>query len=210
MGGPGSGSWYRWDKRRTVEDCRRLDIRQIHRKGMLSKPGRFFTWAWWDSQTGERTASINVEVERDYLNLSFRYRAGDGDWQDLKQFVPISWTPCNYGGRRPWFLCPGFGCGRRVAVLVAGSRFFLCRHCHRPPYASTRETRADRLLRRANKIRQKLGGEPGALSDFPQKPKGMHHATYKSLREEALLAEERGLIEVAWRLCQLPGEPLLW
>jgi hypothetical protein len=210
VGGPGSGQWYRWDKRRTLEDCRTLDARQIHRKGLLAQPGMVFAWAWWNSRTGERTASIKIGVERDYLHLSFRYRAGEAEWESMEQIVPLNWTPCNYGGRRPWFLCPGFACGRRVAVLVAGGRLFLCRHCYRLPYASTLETRTDRLLRKANKIRKRLGGEPGALSDFPERSKGMHHSTYERLREEALMAEERGLIEVAWRLCNLPGEPPLW
>ena len=27
MGGPGSGGWYRWDKRTTTEEIKRIDIR---------------------------------------------------------------------------------------------------------------------------------------------------------------------------------------
>jgi len=40
MGGLGSGSWYRWDSKYTVEQCHRLDIRYLKRQGWL-KPGYF-------------------------------------------------------------------------------------------------------------------------------------------------------------------------
>ena len=208
MGGAGSGRWYRWNTRRVIEECRRLDVRRIHRKGMLAEIGGFFSWAWWDGQTGERTGSINFEVGQDYLNLTFRSRTGDGEWEDTQQFVPLEWTPCNYGGHRPWFLCPSILCRRRVAILVAGGKRFLCRHCYRLPYASTLETRADRLLRKANKIRRRLGGEAGMAYDFPDKPKGMHRITYERLRQEALWAEETGFMEGLLRFGLDPGESL--
>jgi hypothetical protein len=44
--------------------------------------------------------------------------------------VPLEWTACNFGGERPWFICPGAGCSRRVAVLHAAGKHFLCRHCY--------------------------------------------------------------------------------
>jgi hypothetical protein len=190
VGGLGSGQWYRWNKRRTIEDCRRLDVRLIHRSGVFEQPGFPFLWEWKDQAAGETTASIRLRYEPDRVVLSFRFKSGGGDWDDLEQIVPLSWTPCNYGGHRPWFLCPGFGCGRRVAVLVAGGRRFLCRHCYRLTYASTSETEVDRLFRRANKIRGKLGGKPGMAYEFPPRPKGMHHATYERIRLEATSAEE--------------------
>jgi Transposase DDE domain len=40
-------------------------------------------------------------------------------WIAVSVYV-LEWTPCNYGGARPWFLCPMDGCRRRVAVLYAG------------------------------------------------------------------------------------------
>lgn len=71
----------------------------------------------------------------------------------------------------------GRACNRRVAKLYMGSRYFLCRHCNRMAYACQSETRVDRLLRGAKKLRVKMGGEPG-LESYVAKPKGMHWATY--------------------------------
>src|SRR5262245_20720748 len=101
--------------------------------------------------------------------------------------------PCRFGGVRPYFVCPcvvgGVVCRRRVAKLYGAGAYFLCRHCYRLAYASQREDRYDRALRRANRIRVRLGGEPGMASQFPARPKGMHHQTYERLRSAAINAE---------------------
>jgi hypothetical protein len=90
-------------------------------------------------------------------------------------------------------VCPGvvngFACGRRVIKLYGAGTYILCRHCYRLAYASQREDRYDRTLRRANNIRMQLGGEPGTTSVFPSRAKGMYHQTYERLKSAALNAE---------------------
>jgi len=95
----------------------------------------------------------------------------------------------------------GIVCCRWVTKLYGAGRYFLCRHCYRLAYASQREDRYDRALRRADKIRVRLGGKPGTAWVFPDRPKGMHHQTYERLQSAALndeiLADERLGILVA-------------
>ena len=111
----------------------------------------------------------------------------------MAETVRIVRVPCRFGGARPYFICPGVvngvACGRRVTKLYGPGRYFLCRHCYRLAHASQSEDAWDRTLRRANKIRQRLGGDPGMAAPFPPKPKGMWRRTYERLREQALAAE---------------------
>jgi hypothetical protein len=190
MGGLGSTRWAWISTKDTVESNRRLDINRLRKAGCL-QPGYSGSWEW--KQDGARVAWIQFRREGDRLVLSYRIRRHGGEWQDVKQPTPIVWRPCRLGGARPYFVCPGIvnriACGRRVAKLYGAGTYFLCRHCYRLAYASQREDRYDRALRRANKIRMRLGGEPGMASGFPARPKGMHRETYERLQSAALNAE---------------------
>ncbi len=179
MGGVGSGNWHRFDKKSTTNECHGLDVRKLHREGLL-KPGVCFSYSW--SQASRKTASISGFVCQGMVVLSYRHRRGLGsEWQDIKEEVVLEWTPCNFGGGRPWFVCPGIGCGRKVAILYGPGKYFLCRHCYDLRYESQRNDKKDRALRRAQKIRKRLGGSANIMEPFPEKPKGMHHDTYMRL-----------------------------
>jgi hypothetical protein len=186
VGGVGSGSWYRFNKTTTVEECRILDVRRLRRENLL-KPGWAFSLRW--SRAGRETGSIqgvvSVDDLPDQVTLLYRHRSGPGgEWEDVNEPVLLSWTACNFGGERPWFICPGAGCGRRVAVLYGPGRYFLCRHCYDLVYESQRENEMHRALRRAQTIQERLGGSASMMKPFPERPKGMHHDTYWRLREE--------------------------
>ena len=40
-----------------------------------------------------------------------------------RPWLPLAWTACTFGGRRPRFRCPAPRRGRRVAILYGGSGF---------------------------------------------------------------------------------------
>jgi hypothetical protein len=93
---------------------------------------------------------------------------------------PSSGVPAT-SAERPWIICPGAGCGRRVVILYGPGRYFLCRHCYDLAYESQRENGVTRALRRAQTIRERLGGSANMTKPFPDKPKGMHWRTYERL-----------------------------
>src|SRR5919199_2925374 len=105
VGGLGSGNRYRFDKKTTTDECNALDVRRLHREGAL-RPGAHFSSSW--SRGGRETGSIRGFAYQNRLILSYRHRSGlGGEWEDVKELVLLEWTPCNFGGERPWFVCPG-------------------------------------------------------------------------------------------------------
>ena len=187
MGGPGSGSWYRWKgTRATLDQAYRLDVRWLHRHGYLDGWLHRVIWSRGERQVG----SLRLALQHAGVVLTYRYRVGGGDWESVRQVVTLDWTPCHYGGSRPWFLCPG--CQRRVATLCCRGKWFLCRHCYRLPYASQCESALDRMYRRMRKIRDRLGARHTLTEPVWswQKPKGMHWQTWERLCEQERVAHK--------------------
>lgn len=176
MGGLGSGGRWHFGTKNTTDYFYRLDVRKLQREGHLTF-GRAFTWQW--SYSGRAAASIRIRVEAGYVTLSY-YHGSGASRVEMNYPVKLEWTPCQYGGHRVWFRCPARGCGRRVAVLYGG-QVFACRHCYQLAYPSQNESVSNRATRRAEKIRARLGWEPGTLDGEGEKPKGMHWRTYWSL-----------------------------
>jgi hypothetical protein len=131
-------------------------------------PGLWGGWQW--TRDSEKVASINLRVEADPLNLTYRVRVNGGEWEDVAETVRTLCVACRFGGGWPYFICPGvvkgIACGRRVTKLHGPGRYLLCRHCYRLCHASQSEGVLDRTLRRANKIRQRLRGAPGMAAPF--------------------------------------------
>lgn len=199
MGGIGSGRRGGLG-RETVESCRTLDVNHLKRSGCL-RPGWCGEVHW--KRNGRRIGLVGVRTERDRLHLSYCIKAAGGDWQQVAETISIVRIPCRFGGVRPYFICPGVSkrgaCRRGVIKLHGAGRYFLCRQCYRLPYSSQSEGPWNRALRRAEKIRHRLGGEPGVLAPFPNKPKGMWQKTYQRLRRQALEAEKLANLFMAYR-----------
>jgi hypothetical protein len=185
MGGLGSGRRSGWG-RGAVEARRSIDVNRLHREGCL-RAGWVGALQW--TRDGEKMALIKLCAGQDRLDLAYHVRVGGGEWKDVAETIGIARVPCHFGGTRPYFICPA--CRRRVAKLHGPDRYFRCRRCCRLAHASQSENARDRALRRATKVRQRLGGEPSMAAPFPPKPKGMWPRTYECLRERAFEAETR-------------------
>lgn len=115
------------------EQLLRVDIRPLHRRGLLA-PGSFTTLRGPVRCLAEERAVV-LETP--------------GSWTR----VAVVTTPCTFGGMRPWFACPQ--CLARAAVLYLVGEWG-CRACHPVSYASQRESAIDRARRRQNKLAARL------------------------------------------------------
>ena len=165
MGGPGSGRRWQVPKRRAAESLERWDVREEARK--------------WPLKPGE--------------SVSRGGRWCDGEWRP--QWIMLSFTPCHFGGMRPWFDCPG--CGRRVAVLYRSSSEWFCRNCLGLTYRSSQESRVDRAFRQAHKLRRRLDDGASLLPPTPLRPPRMHWRTYWRLRLRLAEAVNEALLRGA-------------
>ena len=167
----------------TTEQYHSVDIRKIRIKRLLQTGGQL-TLRW--SRCGSPTGALVGQAEQGSMRFLYGCRSRcDDEWNSREFVIRLAWTPCNFGGYRPWFICPAQGCGHRVAVLYGGRGIFACRHCYQLVYESQREQPHDRALRRVQAIRMKLGGSGSMAEPFPGKPKGMHRRTYQRLCLEA-------------------------
>jgi len=139
MGGLGSGNWLRFSSKPLVEKCLELDVSVLNKQGCLESWGSGIC-SWKD---GSR---INILARKEAIELSYSING-----KNVSAYVSISWTTCNYGGKRPWFICPSEGCRRRVAKLYLRKGYFSCRHCHDLTYSSQRKTKDMRQAHKAGK-----------------------------------------------------------
>src|SRR5271169_1319672 len=147
---------HNWKGGGTVDGTRSIDVMTLARAGYLAG-SQLGSWQW------RSAASVLVIGGRDAVTLNYQIRTGGENWQPVKQQVPIRWTPCRFGGERPWFVCDvhanGVYCGRRVAKLYGGGRLFACRHCYRLGYAVQRGGQMDRAHHRLARLHRKLSAD---------------------------------------------------
>ena len=172
MGGVNSGTWCRGSTKAKLEDCKRIEVGKLHKDGLL-KPGLRFGWGW--TRDDKQIGNICIETYTDHIRLIYKWTRGDSPCKDENQRVPIDYTPCHYGGSRPWFRCPN--CLKRVGLLYDARGAFSCRHCSGLAYRTQSESELDRLFTKKHKFERSISDESG----YPSKPKGMHQTTWRKL-----------------------------
>ena len=146
---------------------------------------------WGQLPAGEKAASIGYEASLEDPETAWArlHYTANGTARDYR--VRLEATPCLYGGRRWWWVCPVSG--RRVAKLhlPPGATIFAARKVYRLAYRSQREVPIDRTHARQARLYRKLGGDYCQYEQPPPpRPKGMHHATHERLEAELFAAME--------------------
>lgn len=96
--------------------------------------------------------------------------------------VMLNTTPLPFGGCRRYMLCPA--CDSRRQDLYVSGVVLVCRVCLGLRYGSQHETVRDRMFRRVNTIRERLGWKGGIAQPNGEKPARMHRTTFKRLVDE--------------------------
>jgi hypothetical protein len=178
MGGPGSGRGQ--FGKHTTNSTRELDVQVLRQHGLISQLDQTVVVSWLVNNVV--VAAINLRSTSCGVEFCYRWGRADQDYVRIKQIVKVDATPCNFGGHRFWFRCPVEGCARRVAKLYLGELgWFACRHCCHLVYESQREPKDIRAIRRAERVRERLGWRPGILNGHGAMPTGMHGRTYRRL-----------------------------
>ena len=183
MGGMGSGGANR--KRPHFEGLRRIDAGYLVRHRM-DRPGTYSTHSWRDNWQ-RPTGSMQVVGGDDVVTLVYSVRNGDAeDWRQIEERVTLTRVAKPFGGAQTYFRCPR--CSRRVATLALARQYFRCRTCVGAAYASSQEGPTDRAMRRANKLKRRLGAEPG-LDSYYWRPKHMRQRTFARIDARIQAAE---------------------
>jgi len=134
-----------YSNRWTVEDCKTITTSFLNKNDYFTggvKRGEI-TWRL----NGAKTCSINIIVSTvkgdEYIRFQYMQtdRKKTAETTKLDYMARLSSTPCYFGGRRWWFICPLDACHRRVGSLHLGrGKYFGCRHCLNLTYTSSQES----------------------------------------------------------------------
>lgn len=159
------------DSRTTVSECRTLSISELAAESDLT-PGAGGVVTWTRGETHQASLSwLVVRSGEADTALRFFYsvtRPGSESPTTIDLLAPIEYTPCTFGGRRPWFRCPGDGCDERIGKLYLPPQAeeFRCRHCHDLTYESCQRSGTigyeafAKTAKRKRQIQQELEDNP--------------------------------------------------
>lgn len=121
--------------RSIAESTNRLSIFFLKKHGYLTQEKScHYGGIRWTMGDWENNINFWVSTTDNYVELIYTVTVhSSGEKTDMKYKVPLASTPCRFGGRRYWFVCPlyknGRYCGRRVGVIYSVDKWFGCRYC---------------------------------------------------------------------------------
>lgn len=127
--------------RAIAEQSNALSIFWLKKQGYFPKGGSMkggtITWTLRMSKSSIGiyiVAMGDVLDTENYMRLDYTHTNGYTDEKtEMDYKVPLTTTPCNFGGVRYWFICPLSKneryCGRRVGVLYQVGKYWGCRYC---------------------------------------------------------------------------------
>ena len=123
--------------RQHAEQMLRINIFWLKNHGYFPKGGGWIggnlSWSWGEEPSGSIGIRVTTGTEN-YARLNYTHTdSWSGEKSEMDYQVRLVTTPCRFGGKRYWFICPlvrnGISCNRRVGVLFGG-KYFGCRHCY--------------------------------------------------------------------------------
>lgn len=126
----------------TTQESKRIEMKFLRKSGYLCGWAyRSIAWTCRGEDTGNILVKINTDTYQggSYMELDYKIRSrGEEEWRPINYRVTLVSTPCRYGGKRWWFICPNTRCNRRNNVLYSYGDYFVCRKCARLKYESQR------------------------------------------------------------------------
>ena len=149
---------------------------------------------------GRDDVAIELTPYQNEVLYTYRRVSPQHGVEELQRRLRVTWEPANLGGMRAWLHCSSPGCSRRTGRLFLSDESLVCQLCAGLMYPSHAKPVPPHVkkLRRANKIRVRLGGQTVFGDPLPPRPKGMHQLTYEKLcveLEELDRAEEERINE---------------
>jgi len=191
-----------------ADGLNRISVKFLRKHGYLTRG----LWGGisWTGAYGNGGSSVGVQTdivsEPGYLRVFYtRTDTETGEKRNFDYRVPLTTTPCHFGGKRYWFVCPwyrnGKYCGKRVGVLFQAGEYFACRHCYDLRYHSQLENRRGRfsgltrvfdLEEKVEKLREQIkrpyyAGKPTRKMQKLFRLGGMLAANYASLDRNNLI-----------------------
>lgn len=177
MGGIGSGRRFQNRRGPNLEEVPQLDVRVLKRNGLFNLSASNGSIKW--TNLGLSECALEYTYKDSTLGISYAVKTPQKASEAVSEHIFIVRTTCNYGGTRTWFSCPA--CNARKAILYCASKRFLCRQCYGLNYSSQNEVYADRMIRKARKLRAKLGASMDLQQPISDRPHRMYRATFERL-----------------------------